>query len=217
MGYPVTGVIPGQLSLCSHFTPCSFSPEDALFLLPQHGSRCREQAAASWTLSPVSLLSADAEMLFWGLDSALVTESTRPCCSLSLTHLSPWECDLQGICHREFFLVWTSEAKSEVGNSCTESTQNFALKAHGRVFSTCPWGRCSKSEWQRKDLLWPNSLLSSCVSLFLKLNPRWEHVVVHSLESNSPSLNGISKQCEQTQDALLDLRCCMMSLHAAMT
>lgn len=45
--------------------------------------------------------------------------------------LSPWEPDLQVISHHEFSLAWTAEVNIEVGNSCTELSQSFSLKAHG--------------------------------------------------------------------------------------
>lgn len=91
------------------------------------------------------------------------------------------------------------------------ATEPFS-QAHG-CFSLLE--RCSKSEWQRQDLPWLNLLLSSCVSVFPKLNCRWEHVVIHSVENHAPS-GWISKQCERTQEALLDLLYSLMNLHTAM-
>lgn len=101
-------------------------------------------------------------MLFWGLDNALVTYSTCSRCSLSLTHLSPQEPDLQGIYHHEFSL-----------------------------FSQSTWFLPEKDvqKLQRQDLPWLSSLLSSCVPVFPKLNCRWEHVVIHSIEPSMLWLN----------------------------
>lgn len=85
-----------------------------------------------------------------------------------------------------------------------EQLHRMTIKPPSKVVG---FPRTSKEDAQDlsdKDLHWLHLLLSSCVSLFLKLNSRWEHVVICSPESDSLFLAEISKECKQAQEGLLD-------------
>lgn len=98
--------------------------------------------------------------------------------------------------------------QTEVGNACTKSPQSLSLKAHG-CFSH--WERCSKVT--KKNLPWLSLLLCNCILVFPKLNCRWKPVVINSVERH-PHSGWIFKQCEHTQEALLDLLYFVMSSHS---
>lgn len=112
-------------------------------------------------------------MLFWGLDNTLDTHSTYPCCPLSarpfpmrawlIEDLPPGVSPLPRLLRS--ILKW---------GTAVQNCHRAFLSKHMVVYSL-------RKTLKRQGLPWLNVLLSSCVSVFPKLNCTWTYLCFHSV------------------------------------